>query len=119
MKSKYWIAVIGGLLALCIGLSVWLMLPRESATKARILSNGAVIVTIDLSWEGEWTVTSPDGGVNVVTVKDGKIAVTSATCPDHHCMNRGFCDSGTAIVCLPNRLVIEFVTEQDVDGVVG
>ena len=65
-----------------------------------------------LTVESEW-------GCNTVTVKEGKIAVTAATCPDHHCMNRGFCDGGPAIVCLPNRLVIKFVGKQDVDGAIG
>ena len=58
-------------------------------------------------------------GTNTVTVKDGKIAVTAASCPDSYCMKRGFCQGGAQIVCLPNRLVIEFVGSQTVDGVVG
>ena len=47
------------------------------------------------------------------------IAVTAATCPDHYCMHRGFCDRGTQIVCLPNRLVIRFLGEQNIDAVAG
>jgi len=64
-------------------------------------------------------VDTPGGGHNVVTVKDGRIAVTQANCPDHYCMDRGFCNSGSPIVCLPNRLVIEFSGEQEIDFVVG
>ena len=51
--------------------------------------------------------------------KDGKIAVTEASCPDHYCMKRGFCNSGTEIVCLPNRLVIQFLDAQEIDAAVG
>jgi hypothetical protein len=58
-------------------------------------------------------------GSNTISVKDGKIAVTQADCPDHYCMDRGFCDGGAQIVCLPNRLVIKFVAPQEIDGVVG
>jgi hypothetical protein len=58
-------------------------------------------------------------GHNVVTVKGGKVAVTEATCPDHYCMKRGYCDGGADIVCLPNRLVLKFIGEQEVDFVVG
>ena len=58
-------------------------------------------------------------GTNTVTVRDGKVAVTQADCPDHYCMDRGWCDSGTPIVCLPNRLVLKFVGKQTVDGAVG
>ena len=54
-----------------------------------------------------------------LAVKDGKIAVTQATCPDHYCMKRGFCHSGADIVCLPNRLVIHFTAAQEIDAVIG
>ena len=60
-----------------------------------------------------------ENGSNTVTVKDGKIAVTAADCPDHYCMERGFCDSGTQIVCLPNRVIIKFQGEQEIDGAAG
>ena len=54
-----------------------------------------------------------------VIVENGKIAVTEASCPDHYCMNRGFCASGTDIVCLPNKLVIHFLGTQTVDAAAG
>ena len=117
MKTKYWIMALALLLALCLGLTM-LTMGGEAASQARITSNGKVIRTVDLSFDQEFTVETADG-YNVVTVKDGKIAVTEASCPDHHCMARGFCNSGTQIVCLPNRLVIEFLGEAEIDGVVG
>ena len=49
------------------------------------------------------------GKISDIAVKDGKIAVTEASCPDHYCMQRGYCHSGAQIVCLPNRLVISFL----------
>ena len=119
MKTRTWIILIAALLLLCCGLSAWLLLPGETATHARILSDGKVIRTVDLRQDQEFAVPSPTGGTNTVTVRGGKIAVTDATCPDHYCMHRGFCDSGTAIVCLPNRLVIEFVGGAEIDGAVG
>ena len=118
MKTKIWIIAIALLLVVSIGLSVWLLLPGEGMERAEIWSDGKLLFTVDLRMDQEKTV-STQYGTNVITVKDGKIAVTQADCPDHYCMNRGFCDSGVQIVCLPNRLVIRFVGEQEVDGVVG
>ena len=117
MKTKYWIITLALLLAACVGLSL-LTLGGEAASRARITSNGKVIRTVDLSFDQEFTVET-ENGYNVITVKDGKIAVTEASCPDHHCMARDFCNSGAQIVCLPNRLVIEFLGEAEIDGVVG
>ena len=117
MKTKYWIAILAFFLVTCIGL--WaLTFGGEAASRAQITSNGKVIRTVDLSIDQQFTVETKDG-CNVVTVRDGKIAVTEASCPDHYCMARGFCNSGAQIVCLPNKLVIDFLGEEEIDMVVG
>lgn len=118
MKTKYWIALIAFVLVVCAGLSIWLLWPGEEAAYAEIWSDGKLLHTLALSVDCEVTVQT-SRGTNVVTVKDGKIAVTEADCPDHYCMDRGFCAGGTQIVCLPNRLVIRFASQQEMDGVVG
>ena len=117
MKTKYWIAVLAVVLIICAGLSL-LTLGGETASRAQIVSDGKVIRTVDLSIDQVFTVET-GSGYNVVTVKGGKIAVTEASCPDHYCMARGFCNSGAQIVCLPNKLVIEFLGDAEIDGVVG
>ncbi len=118
MKTKIWIGLIAALLVVCVGLSLWLLLPGEDAAYAEVWSDGKLLYTLDLSADREITVQT-DRGRNVVTVKDGKIAVTDADCPDHYCMDRGFCTGGAQIVCLPNRLVIRFAGEPEMDGVAG
>ena len=119
MKTKYWIIALSVLLAVCIGLSIPILLPGEAASHAEILSEGTVIHTVDLSQDQQLTIANSKGGVNTVTVQDGKIAVTEASCPDHYCMHRGFCDGGAQIVCLPNGLIIRFTDVQEIDFVVG
>ena len=114
MKTKHWILLFGVLAALCLALSLPL-LNQDQARFAKITSKGREVKTVDLQIDQEFTV----DGKNTVTVKDGKIAVTWADCPDHYCMKRGFCSGGTDIVCLPNRLVIEFLGEQEVDAAIG
>ena len=119
MKTKYWIGILAGILAVSLGLSALVLLPRGSAASAEIYSGGTLLRTVSLRIDQEFTVETPQGGHNTVTVKDGIIAVTDADCPDHYCMDRGFRNSGPGIVCLPNRLVIRFVEETDVDAAVG
>ncbi len=115
MKTKSWILLLAGILAVCTVLSMLLLLPGERAGYAQVYSEGKLIYTLDLSVDREVTVSTVRGS-NVVTVRDGSIAVTAASCPDGHCMKRGFCSSGMQIVCLPNQLVIRFVGEPEVDG---
>ncbi len=114
MKTKTWMILIAIALVALVLLSLPL-LKGEPAQFARVLSGGTEIAVVDLSQDQEFTVAEK----NTVTVRDGKIAVTWADCPDHYCMKRGFCDSGAPIVCLPNKLTIEFLGEQTVDGAVG
>ena len=119
MATKKWVILIGLVLVLSLGLSVWFLMPREASTHAQIISDGNILKIVDLRIDQEFTVPSSDGGYNIVTVHQGAIAVTEASCPDHYCMKRGFCDSGTDIVCLPNRLVIRFTGQQEIDAVIG
>ena len=118
MKSKYWAILLAAGRSVCIGISI-LMLGGGAAARAEITSEGKVVQIVDLNIDQELTISSSDGGVNVVTVRDGKIAVTHADCPDGYCVQRGFCDSGIQIVCLPHRLVIRFLGEQEIDGIAG
>lgn len=119
MKTKNWVMLLGAGLLLCAGLSVFLLRPQTGAAFAEISSQGQVIKTVDLATDQQFTVETPQGGVNTVTVREGKIAVTEASCPDQICVNRGWCGGGTAVVCLPNRLVIRFLGNQELDAVVG
>ena len=118
MKTKLWVGLLAGLLLLCTGLSLWLLGSSGDSQQAEIWSEGELLYTLDLRIDRTVTVES-ENGTNVITVKDGKIGVTSADCPDGYCMDRGMCSGGVQIVCLPNRLVIRFVDEETVDGVVG
>ncbi len=119
MKTKTWILILFATGRLCAALSLPLLLPGEAATHAEILSDGKLIRTADLRIDQQFQIPAPNGGHNTVTVSGGKIAVTEASCPDHYCMQRGYCSSGSQIVCLPNRLVIRFTGKQELDAVVG
>ena len=119
MKTKFWIAIIAAVLVICVGLSVLFLLPGQAAAEAEILSDGKLWGTVRLSQDQQFTITNENGGTNTVTVSGGKIGVTQADCPDHYCMHRGLINNGTQIVCLPNKLIIRFVGEQEIDGFVG
>ena len=55
-------------------------------------------------------------------IKDGKVSVTEASCPDKVCVNHGSTDqTADPIVCLPNKLVVRVLAPGDdpnqLDGV--
>ena len=42
------------------------------------------------------------------SLKDGKVTMIEATCPDHYCIKQNAVDEhGGSIICLPNKVVIE------------
>ena len=118
MKTRFWIAIIAALVLICTAATVLLFRPGTPADSVTILSEGKVLYTLPLSIDRTVQITSANG-TNTVTIQDGKVAVTEADCPDRHCMARGYCDNGASIVCLPNRLVIQFADNAAIDGVVG
>lgn len=94
-------------------------IPQKGRT-ARIIQNGEVIRTVDLGTSCEFTVMSPNGGYNTVQVKDGKIGITEADCPDRICVRRGFIDrGGLPIVCLPHKLSVVITDDSVADAVTG
>ena len=119
MKTRTWVLIFALILTICLCSSIFFLMPGDASTHAEISSHGSVVKTVDLRINQEFTIESGTDSYNVITVKDGKIGVSEATCPDHYCMKRGFCDSGTEIVCLPNRMTIRFLGQQEIDAVIG
>lgn len=69
--------------------------------------DGNVVKTLQLNRDAEFTVDGYHGGTNHVVIKDGKVRVTKASCPDKLCIKQGAIHrTGDAIVCLPNRVII-------------
>lgn len=119
MKTKYWGILIGLLLVVCLGLSFLLLMPRGEKNYVRVVQDGVVTALLDLGKNQTLTLTGANGGVNVVQVFDGKVAVIEATCPDHICMAMGYRDGGAPIACLPNGLILDFSDVSGVDGAAG
>ncbi len=117
MKTKTWSILLVALFMLCLGLSIVLLMPGQ-ASSAKVYSQGNLLYTLDLRVDRTVRVET-ELGCNVITVRDGQVAVTEADCPDGHCMKRGWCRGGAQIVCLPNRLVVQFAGESPIDAVVG
>jgi hypothetical protein len=59
--------------------------------------------------------------LNKITIKDGTVQMTEASCANQLCVRQGVISStAQSIVCLPNRVVVEIVGEDgDYDVVAG
>ena len=118
LKNRTWALILGAVLVVSVSVSALFLFSTAASDRAEIWSDGECIEVVSLSQNRSFTVTTAYG-TNVITVQNGKIAVTEASCPDHYCMHRGYADGGLPIVCLPNRLEIRFLQDSGIDGAVG
>lgn len=121
MKPKKWPFFLVGALLLSGIIGSILVLRRPDTSLVRIVQDGEVLYQFDLQQEEDQTIrVEYEGRVNTVEIKDHQIHMLQAECPDQTCVNMGWLDSSAPIVCLPNRLVIEFYDDTDApDGVAG
>ena len=117
-RNKILMAIIIFIFAVSLIFCVVILLKPKS-NFVTIKQNGKVIYSFDLSKEEDKTFEIEyEGRKNICEIKDHKIHVSDADCPDKVCVKTGWLKNGVPIVCLPNKLVIEF-SDSDVDNVVG
>ena len=116
-KQSTWIILTA--LVLLAAAGIWIALRFfGGGSTARITLDGREVRRIDLSAVAEsyeFDVESAEG-VNRIRVEPGRLSVISADCPDGVCVAHGALSrSGSPIVCLPHRLVIEILREDGQD----
>lgn len=116
--TKWDMLSIGAIVALAAAVFFLLVPGKTPAAYVEIYQDGALVQRMALNedatfrLEGEYT--------NVITVRDGKVAVTESSCPGGDCKNCGWLGASGSIVCLPNRVEVRLVgLATDVDIVVG
>lgn len=121
MKMRFgrWdILPIAVIFALAVAVFALFLPGNTPADCVEIYQNGKLVKTLPLAEDGFYEVQ----GVyrNVITVKDGKVAVTESDCPSGDCEKCGWRDSAGSIVCLPNGVEVRILSRNgDVDILVG
>ena len=92
---------------------------QPSSNVALITVDGKKIQEIDLTKPQSFDIKTTNG-TNSILVKNCRIYITDATCPDKLCVRHGeLHNKYDAIVCLPNKVVIEYKNQKAVDAVAG
>ena len=96
-----------GVLVLCgaIWAAVHFLSPKG---KSVVITDGDhTKVTLPLDEDTEQKFYS-EGGWNVVQIRDGRVSVISADCPEQVCVHHSPIDTaGEAIICLPHKFTVE------------
>lgn len=112
MKNRYWIIGFTVLIVVC-GI-LWMTGGYDNGSLVGIYQDGELLYEIDLSKviEPYELTVEYNGNKNIILVEHNDISVIDADCPDHVCIEHGSLGDKTPIVCLPNRLVIEWINDK-------
>lgn len=112
-----WVVVC---LVLCAAVLIYLPFRghSDSSLTAVIRQNGEIIETISLSGlKDPITYTVNGDYTNIITAEDGRICVSSATCPRKTCVHTGWLTrAGQTAVCLENRMSITLESDAASDA---
>ena len=121
MKYKVLLTIAAVILTVSVAGSIFVLcLPQKNAVFIR--QDGKVIRTVILAAAHDEVFTvSGHGGQNVIEIKDGRIRVKEADCPDKTCVHMGWLSSSALpIVCLPHHLEICYAgSDSGADAVAG
>ena len=95
---------------------LYLFVFRESGNTVVVKVDGKIYGRYLLSENATIDVRSGEDGMesNVIVIENGKVYVKSATCPDGICVgHRPIFRNGESIICLPNRVVITVIVDND------
>ena len=116
MIKKADIILLIVILAVGIPMSVLSLTAGTGGDKVKISADGQVYGIYPLDEDGEIEVTE-DGHTNHITIKGGQVSMSYSTCLNQVCVNTGaISETKDAIVCLPNRVVVEIISSDDGKG---
>lgn len=109
-RVRVWMGIALILFLIAAAASFAVLKPSDSHI-VEVVQDGKILYAIDLdaAVNEERVVVCPNGSSNTILIEDGGIRVSEAGCPDQTCVKMGRLRSKSLpIVCLPNRLVIQF-----------
>lgn len=90
------------------------LLLRSPGGTVQVRVAGAITAGYPLDVDASYTITGVNGGTNLLVIEDGAARIEEASCPDGVCVHTGrIRRNGQSIVCLPNQVVVEIVSDTE------
>jgi len=116
--NKSDIKLISILLIVVSSIFIFIYITKEEGSLAEVYYEDKKMLIIDLNIDGEYIVDGELGDV-ILEVKDKKIRVKEENSPKNICSKVGFIgDSSRTLICLPNKIIVKIVGENEIDGVI-
>ena len=99
------------ILAFGLAVSWWSLTENSAGEKAVVTVDSRLYGTYPLSEDQTVEIIQENGHHNDITIKDGQVSMSYSTCRNQVCVNTGASSqTKDAIVCLPNRVVVEIIS---------
>lgn len=90
------------------------LLLRSPGGTVQVRVAGAITAGYPLDVDASYTIVGVNGGTNLLVIEDGAARIEEASCPDGVCVHTGrIRRNGQSIVCLPNQVVVEIVSDTE------
>ena len=115
------LAVIGIVIAGIYGFKTWQQNQLHTSASAYYVQvdvNNRAEALLPMNVDGEFTFSNIySKGENVLHIKDGKVSMHSANCPDQVCVYQGELEPPTIvpIVCMPNVVYVSILERSEID----
>lgn len=107
-QNRVWFLIIGAIALLSLVALFFLHFLKQDGDMVEIYQDSVLIYSLPLDEDQTIRIPSENGGYNVVTIEQGKVWVSEASCSDQVCVRHGpTCETKDPIVCLPNKLVVQ------------
>jgi len=123
--SRWWVMSpwdAGAAVLLCAGIALsFAVMPDLEGSTVLVDVGGKTVAKLDLREEKEITVKGEKGDLRI-EVRDGRVRVAEADCPNRICVRTGWRSrGGDVIVCVPNRTVVRILGRDKtiVGGITG
>ena len=113
IKFLLFILIFIILIVIAVTFGINQLINAKDGEKIEIYVDNKLYKTYDIDDEDEIKIESNEG-YNVVKIHDHGVEIDEASCPDKVCVHEGFITKPSeSIVCLPNKVHIKIVSNQD------
>lgn len=106
------------LIGFALGLSFWMSIGKESSVnRVQIIQDGKVIEEYAVDSNYSKTIEVKKNAFhNSIRIENGEVKMISANCPDRLCVHsHPISKNGEMIVCLPHRLYVKLINQEEKD----
>lgn len=115
LKKNDWI-LIAGILIIALLAILFMTWSKKEGAKVVVTVDKQIYKTLPLNEDTTLLIGEKTMDYNILEIKDGKVRMTEANCPDKICVeHRAIHYDHESIVCLPHKVTVEIRGGEDSD----